>query len=71
VLFILTYTLLKTLPFLFTEWLWALDPGFQCCATKKGKSAYSPFFFFRLVYSSRSRAAKKHGRPSLVVSVTT
>jgi hypothetical protein len=71
----LTHTLLKTLAFPSAEWLWALEPGFQCDAAKGRKARIGAFFlwrltlsFFRALFSLRkaltsAKAQKKRGRP--------
>jgi hypothetical protein len=56
--------LLWPLAFLSAEWIWALEPGFQCGAAKGGKKREFALFFFcaqrflfdRARFSSRSRA---------------
>jgi hypothetical protein len=39
-------TLLKTLAFLLAEWIWALEPGFQCGAAKGEKKHEFALSFF-------------------------
>jgi hypothetical protein len=48
VVFILTYTLLKTLAYPPAEWLGALEPGFQWGAVKGGKVRIHALFSFAL-----------------------